>query len=59
MEDRVIIYVQNKIMNEWRNVMRYEQEMKETGEDQITKDCIANAKDAIEIYTIILNKLEQ
>ena len=46
-------------MNEWRNVMGYEAEMKETGEDDITKDCIANAKERIEIYTIILNKLEQ
>jgi len=59
MEEKVISYVQQTIMNEWRNVMRYEGEMRETGEDDITKDCIANAKERIEIYTIILNKLEQ
>ena len=59
MEEKVIRFVQQAIMDEWRNVMKYEREMKETGEDDITKDCIDNAKDRIEIYTIILNKLEQ
>jgi hypothetical protein len=58
-EDKVISYIQQQIMDNWRTVMNYEQQLRDIGHDDITQDCIANAKDKIEIYTIILNKFEQ
>ena len=59
MEEKVIQYIQNKIMDEWRTVMKYEQQLRDMGNDDIINDCIANAKEQIEIHTFILNKLEQ
>ena len=60
-EDKVIIYVQQQIMDNWRSVMKYEDQLRVPffEDDQIIHDCIANAKERIEIYTLILNKLEQ
>ena len=58
-EDKAISYVQMQIMDNWRTVMKYEDQLREIGNDDIIQDCIANAKDRIEIYTIILNKFEQ
>jgi hypothetical protein len=48
-------------MDEWRAVMKYEAQLKKPAweGDQIIRDCIDNAKERIEIYTIILNKFEQ
>ena len=62
MEEKVIQYVQETIMNEWRSVMKYEQQQRNMGIDEsdpIIQDCIDNAKERIEMYTLILNKLEQ
>lgn len=62
MEEKVIKYVQETIMNEWRWVMKYEQRQRDMGVDKrdpIIQDCIDNAKERIEMYTLILNKLEQ
>jgi hypothetical protein len=62
MEEKAIQHVQETIMNLWRSVMKYEEQQRDmgTGErDQIIQDCIDNAKEQIEIYTTILNKLEQ
>lgn len=62
MEEKVIKYVQETIMNEWRWVMKYEERQREMGfdkRDQIIQDCIDNSKERIEMYTLILNKLEQ
>jgi hypothetical protein len=60
-EDNVINYVQQQIMEEWRVVMKYEDQLKkpEWEGDEIISAYIANAKERIEIYTIILNKFEQ
>jgi hypothetical protein len=60
-EEKAISYIQHQIMDEWRAVMKYEAQLKKPAweGDQIIRDCIDNAKDRIEIYTIILNKLEQ
>jgi hypothetical protein len=58
-EEKVISYVQQQIMDEWRAVMKYEDQLREIGNDDIIQDCIANAKERIEIYTTILNKFEQ
>jgi len=62
-EEQVIIYVQQQIMDEWRSVMKYEDQLRNiafhTEEDHIIHDCIANAKERIEMFTIILNKFEQ
>jgi len=60
-EEKAINYVQQQIMDNWRSVMKYEDQLRVQSfeDDQIIHDCIANAKDRIEIYTIILNKLEQ
>jgi hypothetical protein len=60
-EETVIDYVQQQIMDNWRAVMKYEDQLKkpEWEGDEIISACIANAKERIEIYTIILNKFEQ
>jgi hypothetical protein len=62
-EKKVINYVQQQIMDEWRSVMKYEDQLRNiafhTEEDHVIQDCIANAKERIEIYTLILNKFEQ
>lgn len=58
-EEKVINYVQQQIMDEWRTVMKYEDQLRDIGHDQIIQDCIDNAKERIEIYTLILNKFEQ
>jgi hypothetical protein len=60
-EEKVISYVQQQIMNEWRIVMKYEDQLRVPffEDDQIIRDCIANAKERIEFYTLILNKFEQ
>ena len=62
-EKKVTNYVQQQIMDEWRSVMKYEDQLRNiafhTEEDHVIHDCIANAKERIEIYTIILNKFEQ
>jgi hypothetical protein len=60
-EEKVISYVQQQIMDEWRSVMKYEDQLRVPSfeDDQIIHDCIANAKERIEIYTTILNKFEQ
>lgn len=60
-EEKVINYLQQQIMEEWRVVMKYEDQLKkpEWEGDEIISACIANAKERIEIYTIILNKFEQ
>ena len=58
-EETVIDYVQQQIMDNWRAVMKYEDQLREMGNDDIIQDCIANAKLRIEIYTVILNKFEQ
>jgi hypothetical protein len=58
-EEKVIIYLQQQIMDNWRTVMNYEQQLRDFGNDDIIEDCIASAKYKIEIYTIILNKFEQ
>jgi hypothetical protein len=60
-EEKVISYIQQQIMDEWRSVMKYEEQLKKPAweGDQIIQDCITNAKDRIEIYTTILNKFEQ
>ena len=41
--------------------MKYEEQLKKPAweGDQVIQDCIANAKERIEMYTIILNKFEQ
>jgi hypothetical protein len=58
-EDKAISYVQMQIMDNWRTVMKYEDQLREIGNDDIIQDCIDNAKERIAIYTSILNKLEQ
>jgi hypothetical protein len=60
-EEKAISYVQQQIMDEWRSVMKYEEQLRVPSfeDDQIIRDCIDNAKERIEIYTIILNKFEQ
>ena len=60
-EEKVINHIQQQIMDEWRAVMKYEEQLKKPAweGDQIIKDCIDNAKERIEIYTIILNKFEE
>ena len=60
-EEKVISYIQQQIMDEWRSVMKYEEQLKKPAweGDQIIQDYIANAKERIEIYTTILNKFEQ
>jgi hypothetical protein len=60
-EEKAISYIQQQIMDEWRSVMKYEEQLKKPAweGDQVIQDCIANAKERIEIYTIILNKFEQ
>jgi len=60
-EEKAISYIQQQIMDEWRSVMKYEEQLKKPAweGDQVIKDCIANAKERIDIYTIILNKFEQ
>jgi hypothetical protein len=62
-EEKVINYVQQQIMDNWRSVMKYEDQLRNiafhTEEDHIIYDCIANAKERIEIYTLILNKFEE
>lgn len=59
MEEKAIQHVQETIMNEWRSVMKYEQQQRDFGSDKVIQDCIDNAKERIEMYTLILNKLEQ
>jgi hypothetical protein len=58
-EDKAINYVQQQIMDNWREVMKYEDQLRDIGNDDIIQACVANAKERIEIYTLILNKLEQ
>jgi hypothetical protein len=62
-EEKVIEFIQCTIMNEWRSVMKYEDQLRNimfyAEDDPIIHDCIANAKERIEIFTIILNKFEQ
>jgi hypothetical protein len=60
-EEKVINHIQQQIMDEWRNVMKYEEQIKkpEWEGEEIISACIDNAKERIEIYTFILNKLEQ
>jgi hypothetical protein len=60
-EEKVISYIQQQIMEEWRVVMKYEDQLKkpEWEGDEIISAYIANAKERIEIYTTILNKFEQ
>ena len=60
-EEKVIRYLQQQIMDEWRAVMKYEEQLKKPAweGDAVIQDCIANAKERIGIYTIILNKFEQ
>jgi hypothetical protein len=60
-EERVITHIQQQILDEWRAVMKYEEQLKKPAweGDKVIQDCIANAKERIEIYTIILNKFEQ
>jgi hypothetical protein len=60
-EEKAISYIQQQIMDEWRSVMKYEEQLKKPAweGDQVIQDCIANAKERIEMYTIILNKFEQ
>jgi hypothetical protein len=58
-EETVIDYVQQQVMDNWRAVMKYEDQLRDIGNDDIIQDCIANAKLRIEIYTEILNKFEQ
>ena len=58
-EEKVITYLQHQIMESWRTVMNYEQQLRDIGHDDIIEDCIVSAKYKIEIYTIILNKFEQ
>jgi hypothetical protein len=60
-EEKVIEFIQCTIMNEWKAVMMYEAQLKEPElkDDEILLDCVANAKERIEIYTLILNKFEQ
>jgi hypothetical protein len=60
-EEKVIEFIQCTIMNEWKAVMMYEAQLKEPElkDDEILLDCVANAKERIEIFTIILNKFEQ
>lgn len=60
-EEKVIEFIQRNIMDEWRVVMKYEDQLKkpEWEGDEIISACIANAKERIEIYTLILNKFEQ
>ena len=58
-EEEVIEFIQRNIMEEWRVVMKYEDQLRDIGNDDIIQDCIANAKLRIEMYTVILNKFEQ
>jgi hypothetical protein len=60
-EEKVITHIQQQILDEWRAVMKYEEQIKKPAweGDEIISACIANAKERIEIYTIILNKFEQ
>jgi hypothetical protein len=60
-EEKVIEFIQCTIMNEWKVVMMYEAQLKEPElkDDEILLDCVSNAKERIEIFTIILNKFEQ
>ena len=60
-EEEVIEFIQRTIMNEWKVVMMYEAQLQEPElkDDEILLDCVANAKERIEIFTIILNKFEQ
>jgi hypothetical protein len=60
-EEKVIIHIQQQIMDNWRSVMKYEDQLRVPffEDDQIIRDCITNAKERIEIYTTILNKFEQ
>jgi hypothetical protein len=60
-EEEVIEFIQRTIMNEWKVVMMYEAQLQEPElkDDEILLDCVANAKERIEMFTIILNKFEQ
>ena len=60
-EEKVISYLQQQIMDEWRSVMKYEEQLNkpEWEGDKIIQDCIANSKERIQILYIILNKFEQ
>jgi len=60
-EEKVIEFIQRTIMDEWRAVMKYEDQLKkpEWEGEEIISACIDNAKERIEIFTIILNKFEQ
>jgi hypothetical protein len=60
-EEQVIEFIQRTIMNEWKVVMMYEAQLQEPElkDDEILLDCVANAKERIEMFTIILNKFEQ
>lgn len=58
-EDNAINYVQQQIMDNWRTVMKYEDQLRDIGNDDIIQACIDNAKERITIYTLILNKFEQ
>ena len=60
-EEKVINFIQEQIMDEWRMVMNYEAQLKkpEWEGDEIISAYVANSKDRIEMFTIILNKFEQ
>ena len=57
-EETVINYVQQQIMDSWREVMKYEDQLRDIGNDDIIQACIDGAKERIEIYTAILEKYE-
>jgi hypothetical protein len=57
-EETIINYVQQQIMDSWREVMKYEDQLRDIGNDDIIQACIDGAKERIEIYTSILEKYE-
>jgi hypothetical protein len=57
-EETIINYVQQQIMDSWREVMKYEDQLRDIGNDDIIQACIDGAKERIEIYTAILEKYE-
>ena len=62
-EDKVIEYVQNQIMFAWKSVMKYEAQLSNLDINEqdasIIQTLIDAEKEKVEIYTLILEKLEQ
>jgi len=62
-KDQVIEYAQNQIMFAWRSVMKYEKQLSnldmEEQDASIIQTLIDSEKDKVEIYTLILENLEQ